>query len=140
MADGANESDGEVMAYDQNVLSDTPLDLAIDAADGDLYVGPDGPAFVAGIDAVAQLALIRLRLFMEEWFMNLDAGVPWYQEFLGHKFDEALLRARITGQCLATPAVTAVIALVIEYDATTRRPAVSVQVRTQFGDTGIMTV
>lgn len=123
------------MAFVETLLADQPLDLRIDTEDDDLYVGPNGPEMISGIDGVAQLALIAVRLFKEEWFLNLDAGMPWFQEILGEKFDEALFRARLTETITAVPGVESIISLVIEFDASTRKATVTMKLRTKFGDT-----
>lgn len=37
------------------------------------------------VEVVAQRLFIRLRTFKEEWFMNTEYGVPYYQRILGRK-------------------------------------------------------
>ena len=56
------------------------LDLKLDASD-DIYTDPDTAdiAMVTGADEVAQSLKIKLRLFLGEWFENLEAGLPYYQ-------------------------------------------------------------
>lgn len=129
------------MAFDPNILESTPLDLSIDVTDGDLFVGANGPVMIGGLAAVAQLALIAVRLFQEEWFLNLAAGMPWYQEILGEKVPEQLVRRRLETILLAVPCVTSIISLVIEFDAgATRGMNITVNLRTAFGDTGELEV
>lgn len=36
--------------------------------------------FIEGTPATAQAVTTRLRLFKGEWFLNLNSGVPWFQE------------------------------------------------------------
>lgn len=110
------------------------LDARLDD-DGDVYIGADGGEWISGIDGVAQLVRIAIQLFKEEWFLNLDAGMPWMQEILGQKYDEALLRQRLLEQILKTPGVVEVLLLEVSFDASTRTLSVRHELRTEFGDT-----
>lgn len=117
------------------MLESDPIDLLFDA-DGDLAIGPDGGfQFASGLAGVAQAVRVRLLMFREEWFLNLDAGVPWYQEILGEKVDDSLLRQRIIEAVAATPGVVEILTLTIARDTATRRIAITIAVRTVFGDT-----
>lgn len=58
------------------------ISLALNAA-GDIYRDSAGAfVWVTGADAVKQLLQGRLRLFLGEWFGDLTAGVPQYQQIL----------------------------------------------------------
>ena len=116
------------------LLSTDRLDRRLDA-DGDIYVGPNGSEGISGIDGVAQLVVIALRLFKEEWFLNLDKGMPWFQEILGEKLNEPLIRRRINEVVLAVPGVVSIVSLTLKFTGTLRSLAISLTVRTAFGDT-----
>jgi len=116
------------------LLSTDRLDRRLDAS-GDIYVGPNGSEGISGIDGVAQLIVIALRLFKEEWFLNLDKGMPWYQEILGEKFNEQLVRKRVAEVVLAVPAVTGISSLSLIFTSAIRRLEINLTVRTLFGDT-----
>lgn len=116
------------------LISTDPLDARLDV-DGDLYTGPEGTSFVYGIEGVAQLALIAVRMFKEEWFLNLDAGFPWYQEILAEKFNEGLTRTRLLESISDVPGVVEVLELSIVFEALTRTVDVTFKLRTEFGDT-----
>lgn len=83
--------------------------------------------------AVAQAILTRLRLFMGEWFLNLNEGTPWFQEILGHPYrggiPDAVIRQRITG----TPYVTQLYDYASSWNSATRIYTVSAKVFTAFG-------
>lgn len=117
------------------------LDLRIDQSDGDLYVGPHGPELVDDTELVAttQLILIAVRMFLEEWFLNLDIGMPWHQEILGKKYDEQLLRLRLSQTILGVINVVELLTLEVSHDATSRSVSVFARVRTAFGDTEVET-
>jgi len=118
------------------MLSTDILDLKLDPATGDLALGADGGLqFATGIDGVAQLVKIRLLLFKEEWFLNLDAGIPYYEEILGEKFSDTVLRRRLAEAITSTPGVVEIVTLGIDFDASTRVISVTWAIRCQFGDT-----
>lgn len=115
-------------------LATDRLDRRLDAS-GDIYVGPNGSEPITGLDGIAQLCMIALRLFQEEWFFNLAKGMPWFQEILGERYNEPLVRKRITEVILAVPGVTAISSLTLSFTARTRRLDIALTVRSVFGDT-----
>lgn len=56
------------------------LDLLLTA--NDISVTAGDVSMVTGADQVKQSIVIALRLFLGEWFDNLDAGMPYYQQIL----------------------------------------------------------
>ena len=116
------------------LLETDPLDVEVDD-DGDILVDEDGLHLIAGLPGVAQLCRIAMLLFLGEWFLNLNRGMPWFQEILGEKYDEGLLRSRLAEQLLTVPGVTEVISITLAFDPLTRGVSVTWAVRTLFGDT-----
>jgi hypothetical protein len=57
------------------------IDLGLDPSTGDLLIVDFDATLVYGIDQIAQNLAIRLRFFLGEWFLNILAGVPYYQYF-----------------------------------------------------------
>lgn len=116
------------------LLATDPVDLLLDS-DGDIVVRDGDLVWARGVDAVAQIIRIRLLMFKGEWFANLDAGVPYYQDLLGQKYDEAkvqdAMRAAITG----APGVAEVLSLRVTFNGATRSVRVDWEVRCEFGDT-----
>lgn len=52
-------------------------------ANNDPIEGPNGPVFLADIDAVTQIIYTTLRLLLGEWFQDLTIGFPLFQQLLG---------------------------------------------------------
>lgn len=116
------------------ILSTDPLDLLFDD-DGDLLIDGDGLHFATGLEGVAQCVGVRLLMFRDEWFLNLDAGIPYYDEILGEKYDEVIVRRRLVEAIVGTPGVIEVLSLSLSFDNSTRKLSVSYKLRTEFGDT-----
>lgn len=115
-------------------LSTDFLDVAMDE-DGDILLDEDGLHFVAGLEGVAQLCLIAVTMYREEWPYDLDEGTPWHQEILGQKFSEPLLRARLLERLLKVPNVIEVPLLLINFNPKIRKATVTWVARTTFGNT-----
>ena len=76
--------------------------------------------FTKGVDATAQQCQLALLSFRGEWFADLESGVPWYEDILGQKFDEARVRSVIRDALLAVDTVSSVEDLEILFDGSTR--------------------
>jgi hypothetical protein len=114
-----------------------PIDLQLDS-DNDLQIPP---VFTTGIDAVVQGCHLRLLLFRGEWFLDLDRGIPYFQEILGHNFEDSETRIRnaFRDELLSVPNVLAVSLLELEYDSPVRMLSIRWKVRTTFGESSIQT-
>jgi hypothetical protein len=113
-----------------------PIDLAIDEnndlvfKDGDLY-------FVTGIDAIVQQCRIALQMFQGEWFLNLDAGLPYWDKILGQKPSIALqaMQIYVRRELELVDGVLDITKLETSYDRGTRTLRVTWAVDTEFGET-----
>lgn len=113
-----------------------PIDLLLDD-DNDLVIEDGDLKFSKGIDAVVQQCRIALQMFQGEWFLDLDAGIPYWQSILGHKPKVAIEAARIfmRGELERVDGVDEVTKLDIVYGGATRTLTVTWQVSTVFGET-----
>lgn len=57
------------------------IDFALDPNTGDLVFEDFDFSLVGGVDQIAQNLAIRLRFIQGEWFLNILAGIPYYQYF-----------------------------------------------------------
>lgn len=114
-------------------LESDRIDLKTDLLTGDLIVTTD-IQFSTGLEAVAQGIRQRLLLFAEEWFLNLEVGVPWFQEILGRKFNEDRARPAFRDAILRTPAVAELVDLALNFDPETRILDVRWRARVEFDD------
>lgn len=111
--DDGNAVDDEWTFSVQTVAEPTPedaeprddftvgIDLKLDTASHDLVVENYDLALVAGIDEVSQHLLVGLRLFLGEWYLDEEAGIPYYRDIMvsapNSKVIAALLRMDILG-------------------------------------------
>lgn len=100
---------------------------------GDLVTS--GQMFAYDKECVKQTIETRLKLFLGEYFRDINDGTPWFQSILG-KFQnlnaiESILRARI----INTEGVLRLLSFDLQYDqeSNERKLTVSSTVLTQFG-------
>ena len=108
------------------------FDLQLDSG-GDIAVTTFDLSLTGSADQVAQRLRTRLRLFLGEWFLDLDAGVPWFDEILGKHLDLRRTEAILRHEILSTPEVLDIIDFSVEYDPKARALTVSFKVNTAFG-------
>lgn len=121
-------------------LANAPRDLLLDA-DNDLVVTTD-LQFSYGIEAVAQSCRIALQLFQGEWFLDLDAGIPYWDEILSQKpaVAAAVARQEFRRELEAIDGVINVLRLDVTYARTLRTLRVVWQVQTSLGNTPVDTL
>ncbi|GJD30022.1 hypothetical protein PMNALOAF_1265 [Methylobacterium adhaesivum] len=99
--------------------------LALDATTHDLFLAPDGNlATVTDNEAIAQHAKQRLLSYRGEWFLDTEAGVPWFQEIFVRPHNPAIIDALIKREILDTPGVASLDSFDLEIDE--RRRSISV--------------
>jgi hypothetical protein len=120
-------------------IPDEPIDLML-GDDSDLLIGTD-LSFTTGLEAVVQGCHLRLLLFREEWFLDLDRGIPYHQEILGHNFEDSEVRIRnaFREELLSVPNVLEIPVLRLEYDSPVRTLSIRWKVRTTFGESSLQT-
>ena len=89
--------------------------------------------YVAGIQSVAQGIRIRILTFRGEWFADLNHGVPWFQDILGQKFDEIVVRNAFRDMILETPGVKRIVSSSATYDTATRATTINWEVESIYG-------
>lgn len=127
------------------VLSTDPLDLLLDSS-GDLVIENGDLVLTKAGDnpgGVGQLIREALLLVRGEWFLDLDAGMPYFerdgvtadQAILGQAYSPAKTEAVFRAALAAVPGVGSVDSVSTSYEPTTRALTVAWTVTTSFGDT-----
>lgn len=86
-----------------------------------------------GLDATAQRIKVRLKLFLGEWFLDLLAGIPYYQDILVKNPDETAINAIIKEAILSVPTVIELVTYTASLDNARRTFTVTFHCRTEDG-------
>lgn len=100
---------------------------------GDLVFTDNELTFVYGADEVKQRVTQRLRAFRGEWFLDLDVGVPYYQEILVKNPSTTVVEGRLKQTIAATPGVIEITEFVFDLDKSTRQATVNARIRSVSG-------
>lgn len=105
--------------------------------DGDWIFGRGLASYKTGSAAIAQNVITRLRLFRDDWYLDVDSGVPWL-DLLGTSRDIGRLRRAVEATVLMTEGVRAVKRIDIRKEER-RKAVVSVEYVDVFGNDGALT-
>lgn len=111
-------------------------DIQLDLVTHDVLV-TDDLQLVAGGAAIAQAVKIRLLFFKEEWFLDLDQGMPYWQEILGKKTTASVLRSIFRDQILDTPGILELPTLSLAFNGSSRELAMSFKATTDLGELNV---
>lgn len=119
-------------------LETDPVDLLVDD-DNDIVFENGDLVLSTGIEAITQQCRIVMQMFQGEWFLNLDAGLPYWDQILGQKPNIAIQAATIyvRRELMLVDGVVDILKLETTFDKTSRRLTISWQVDTEFGETPV---
>ena len=109
-------------------------DIAIDPVSHDLVFDGQHFATVEGRQAVAQRLLVKFSMFEGEWFLDLDAGIPYRDEILVKNPDINLVGTVLRREILSTEGVTGLREFDISFDSARRELSLSFVAETDEGD------
>ena len=113
-------------------------DIYLDEVTGDIdLTGNTVKLTTSDIQEVRQKVEIRLRTFKEEWFMNINAGVPYFQRLLNKGVSKSLIDTQIKTNVLATVGVLAIAKFNSEIDLRQRTYTANITVTTFEGNVAI---
>lgn len=88
--------------------------------DKDIYIEGGVIARAEGSDAILQTIKTRLMTVRQEYFLDLDAGLPWYTELMGKNVDLEKIRAHVAIAIVNTTGVSSLNRLALEIDKSSR--------------------
>lgn len=100
------------------LLDKTTKDLDLSSFDIKLTTEEDG-------QSLEQRLEIKLSFFLEEWFLNTNFGIPYFQKILGQKISKSGVDKILKDQILATPDVDSIEEFVSSLDKSRRSYAVT---------------
>ncbi len=79
-------------------------DIAL-ADDGDILISGSDLTLTTGVDAIKQHLSQRLRTFYGEWFLNMEIGIPYFQQVLRKNPDPVVIDSIFKREILNTPGI-----------------------------------
>ena len=90
-------------------------------------------------EAVAQAVSTRLRLWVEEWFVDITEGTPWVQSALGKRTEQTVTNA-IRMRILKTQGVNKITDFSFSQNASDRSVVISATIDTIYGEAQLFEV
>lgn len=115
------------------------MDFALNT-DGDLDIQNGVLVRIEGADEVAQRIRQRLRTFYGEWFLNLTAGVPYFEAILVKNPDRTTVDALFKKAILETPGLLELTKFELQLDTSDRTLTVSIAGRATDGPIELLEV
>jgi len=108
--------------------------MTVRAIDSNGDIVTSGRQFISGQSEVAQTISTRLRLFLGEYFRDVNDGTPWYQTIFVKSGTLSSKDTAIKRRILQTPGVVNILDYKTDYDINTREYSVTAQILTDFGE------
>lgn len=102
-------------------------------ANGDYTFGGNNNDFVSGTNAVAQAIKTRLRLLKNEWWENLEEGLPLFDKIMGYNTRESA-KKQILDRILGTTGVTSIVTSYFSWDPDNRILTIEAIIDTEYGN------
>lgn len=110
------------------------IDMALDPKTGDLLLVEASAQLVREVDQIAQNLAIRLRFIQGEWYLNILAGVPYYQYFFIKEPNQIQVESFLKDEIVNTRGVEEITAFSSDYDAQKRTFGVQFSAKTISGE------
>lgn len=114
-------------------VAELPRDLQLDSS-GDLLIESNDLVLSSGRTAIEQDLASRLRIIRGEWFLDLDRGLPYFEDLFRKGPNLNAFRAEVRETIEATPGVVELIDLTLTEDRATRSLVIDFRARTDAGE------
>lgn len=94
-------------------------DILLDRATHDVVTDGYDLSLVTGVDLIRQRIKQRILTIQGEWFLDTDAGLPWFDQIIGKGAEEQEISALLIQSIIETEGVDAL----VEFDLTIDRRA-----------------
>lgn len=92
---------------------------------------------IEGIESLVENVDQRLQLFKNKYFMNLLAGIPYFEEIIKKPVDPGLAASVLNNEILKEPEVTGIGSVTVDLDRNTRKFRYDATINSIFGDTEV---
>lgn len=96
------------------------IDLLLDS-EVDIVVANYDLQLVNGSDELAQHLAIRLRFFTNDWFLDITAGIPYYDDFFIKNPNQIRIESLLKDEILGTRGITEITSFSSDFTAQSRR-------------------
>lgn len=109
------------------------IDLALDNS-GDLLIEDFDLKLINGVDQIAQNLAIRLRFFMNDYFLDITAGIPYYEDFFIKAPNQIRIESLLKDEILQTEGIEEILSFSSNFDSSLRKFSVNFTARSVDGD------
>lgn len=95
------------------------IDLALDL-EGDLLIENYDLKLIDELDQIIQNVSIRLRFFLGEWFLDNEAGIPYYEDFFIKAPNQIRIESLIKEEILNTEGINEITSFESDFDSSLR--------------------
>lgn len=106
------------------------IDLAFDT-EGDLLIEDYDISFLGGVDQITQNLAFRLRFFLGEWYLDIEAGIPYYQDFFIKAPNQIRIESVLKQEIVDTDGVLELTDFASDFNSSLRRFSVIFSARTE---------
>ncbi len=100
----------------------------------DIAIENNDIVLITAVDEVRQRLLENLRTFKGEWFLDLELGIPYYQDILKKNIDLNVIETILKDAILDSPGVLELLDFSLDLDDSTRQLDVNFTVRASEGE------
>jgi len=111
--------------------------MTVRRLDSDGDIATSGVQFLTDQEEIAQTISTRLKLFLGEYFRDINDGTPWFQQILGKGSSLGVKESLIKRRILQTDGVISIFEFETDFDLQARQYSVKAGVLTSFGQTTI---
>ena len=112
-------------------------DLSLNSQEHDLKINKYDLLLNEKRDSIRQRLSVRLRLVLREWFLDLTAGLPYYEVFFDKNPDVQEIEARLRAAILGVPGVLEILYFNLTFNNERRVLTVHFTVSTEEGNVHI---
>ncbi len=109
------------------------INLALDKDTNDLVIENFNLQLVENLDQVEQSLKNRLLTFLQEWFLDTTAGLPFYDDILIKNPNIPDIENIIKAKIIDTPKVIELVEFNSNFDNAARSYSVTFKAKTEFG-------
>lgn len=109
------------------------MDIELNS-DWDIEVTGNDLTLVTGADAIKQHLGQRLKMFYGEWFLNMEQGIPYFQQVFKKNPNMAILDSIFKREIINTPGILQLLEFDLDLNSSTRILTLSFRVLSEDGE------